>query len=141
MENVHATCVELNKNGILLLGKSGAGKSDVALRLIRRENALLVADDRVDLTVFQNQIKATCPNNLEGLLEIRGIGICQMPFQKQTLIRLAVQLTEAAEVERLPQESSYIFEGVPVPLVRLNAFEASVTDKIVIKLKAVLDLK
>ena len=141
MENVHATCVELNKNGILLLGKSGAGKSDVALRLIRRENALLVADDRVDLTVFQNQIKATCPNNLEGLLEIRGIGICQMPFQKQTLIRLAVQLTEAAEVERLPQESSYIFEGVTVPLVRLNAFEASVTDKIVIKLKAILDLK
>ena len=46
--NIHASCVAINGRGILLLGKSGAGKSELALRLMD-EGARLVADDRTDL--------------------------------------------------------------------------------------------
>ena len=49
MQNIHATSVCLNNKGILILGKSGSGKSDLALRLIEQAGALLIADDRTDL--------------------------------------------------------------------------------------------
>ena len=49
MLNIHASLVALDNKGILLLGKSGCGKSDLALRLIMEKGAKLVADDRVDL--------------------------------------------------------------------------------------------
>ena len=46
--NIHASCVAIGGKGVLLLGDSGAGKSDLALRLID-EGARLVADDRAEL--------------------------------------------------------------------------------------------
>lgn len=49
--NIHATLVSLNGKGILLTGKSGSGKSDLALRMIMEYQAQLVADDRVDLVL------------------------------------------------------------------------------------------
>ena len=45
-ENIHATTVAIENKGILIVGKSGAGKSDLALRLIMNKNAILVADVR-----------------------------------------------------------------------------------------------
>src|SRR5258706_5198328 len=65
--NVHATCVRIDSAGahfgappqcgILLLGKSGSGKSDIALRLIDA-GAELVADDRVELYLYRNRLHA-----------------------------------------------------------------------------------
>ena len=49
MINIHATLVKLKNKGILIIGKSGSGKSDLALRLIMDKKAKLVADDRVDI--------------------------------------------------------------------------------------------
>ena len=50
--NVYASCVSVDGQGVLLIGGSGTGKSDLALRLIMDKKAVLVADDRVELSDY-----------------------------------------------------------------------------------------
>ena len=128
--NVHASCVEYNKKGVLIYGPSGSGKSDLALRLIMEQGAKLVADDRVNLQVMQDKIKATAPAVLESLLEVRGVGIVKIPSVVADL-SLAVRLVEKRElVERFPESETYEFGGVKIPQISLYAFDASTPSKI-----------
>ena len=138
MKNIHATCVKLQDKGVLLIGRSGAGKSDLALRLIQDKGASLVADDRVNLTREGALISASAPAVLAGLLEVRGVGLCRLPFEPHAKIDLVVELVKKTEVERLPMPAFWCFEDVSIPLLRLYPFESSATDKIVIKLNAPL---
>lgn len=133
--NIHASCVSLQRKGVLLLGDSGAGKSDMTLRLIELCQAKLIADDRVDLSLQNNQIKAACPQNLVGLLEVRGVGIVKYSHQKQTTIKLVVQLTDEP-LERMPEKQFYNLGKIKVPLLRINPFENSAP----LKVKAALRL-
>ena len=75
MFNIHATLISFHNKGILLTGKSGVGKSDVALRMIMEKGAVLVADDRVDLVCANGNLFGSCPKNIRGLLEVRNVGI------------------------------------------------------------------
>ncbi len=133
--NIHASCVSLQRKGVLLLGDSKAGKSDMILRLIELCQAKLVADDRVDISLQNNQIKASCPQNLAGLLEVRGVGIVKYPYQKQTTIKLVVQLT-AEPLERMPEKQFYTLGKIQIPLLYINPFENSAP----LKVKAALRL-
>lgn len=138
--NIHATCVEILGAGILILGKSGSGKSDLALRFIENKGAKLVSDDRVDIKIEDGQILAQTPQVLQGLLEVRGVGIFSLDYTPQSVVHIAVELVlDRTEIERLPQEQFYKLGTVEIPLLKLFPFEASATDKVVIKLKAVLD--
>ena len=74
-QSIHGTLVDINGVGVLIRGKSGVGKSEVALELVRRGHQL-VADDRVD--VYQREVGSLvgeAPEVLREHLEIRGIGI------------------------------------------------------------------
>lgn len=117
---IHASCVSIGHAGVLILGDSGAGKSDVALRLIDR-GAALVADDRVDLSVERIGVWASAPPKLHGLLEVRGVGIISLPAASQVPLQLVVQLVEnAEESERLPAEDQHWeHEGIQLPLIKL----------------------
>ena len=75
--NIHASCVALGAQGVLLLGKPGAGKSDLALRLID-EGGRLVADDRTILFTRRGGLYGKSPASIRGLMEIRGLGIVQL---------------------------------------------------------------
>jgi HPr kinase/phosphorylase len=75
---VHASCVALGQKGVLLLGISGSGKSDLALRLIH-DGWRLVADDRTVLTLEKGALKAAAPAAIRGLIEVRGLGIVHLP--------------------------------------------------------------
>jgi hypothetical protein len=110
--NVHASCVALGRAGVLLLGASGAGKSDLVLRLID-EGAKLVADDRVLLTVRRGALHAGAPPTIRGLMEIRGLGIVALPAAAGARIRLAVAL--GREGPRLPPPRFY---ACPLPLTQ-----------------------
>lgn len=132
--NIHASCVTLKNKGILLLGDSGSGKSDLTLRLIEQCNAKLVADDRVDLSVKNNNIIASCPKNIQGLLEVRGVGIVKYPFYKKTNLKLVINLS-SDRPERLPKREYYIFERIKVPLIRLNPAENSAPFKVIAALR------
>lgn len=128
--NVHASCVEYKKKGILIYGPSGRGKSDLALRLIMEQGAKLVADDRVNLQVLKGKIKATAPTILKGFLEVRGVGIVKFSSVNADLF-LAIRLVEKREmVERLPERESYEFGGISIPQISLYAFDASAPSKI-----------
>lgn len=140
MINIHATCISINQNGVLLLGQSGSGKSDLALRLIMNKGAELVADDRADVFAKDGRLYACSPENIRGLLEVRGIGIVNMPFAENAEVKLAVELvSEPKKAERMPAAHEYQILGCLVPLIKLYPFEASVVDKVVIKLNAVVD--
>lgn len=131
-DNIHATAVSINNHAILLLGQSGAGKSDLALRLIKNKNAVLIADDRVDLFVENGVFKASCPQNIQGLIEIRGVGICKLPFVLSVPVKMAIQLVSSyKEQERIPQAHKITFSDVEIPLYKLYPFEVSATDKVV----------
>jgi HPr kinase/phosphorylase len=130
--NIHASCVRVGRAGVLLLGKSGSGKSDLALRLIA-ESACLVADDRTELFVKNGKLFARAPENLTGLIEIRGLGIVEFASVPQTAIMLAVRL--GGEGRRLPDPERYappkpLEPAVFPPLIALNGFAASAPARI-----------
>lgn len=135
MENIHASCVSYYNQGILVFGKSGMGKSDLCLRLIMDKGAKLVADDRVDIYIRGEAIKARCPVTIAGLLEVRGIGLAKFENQTSVRIKLAVELVnDSASIERLPDTEYYEYEGKKVKKIRLCGFEASAPDKIIVAL-------
>ena len=73
-DNVYGVMMNIYGRGIMITGKSGIGKSELALDLINRGH-MLVADDRIDVTRVHNSITCTAPSLLKRMLEIRGIGI------------------------------------------------------------------
>jgi len=73
--SLHGTLLDISGVGVLIRGKSGLGKSEVALELIRRGHQL-VADDRVDIYERERGVLVgEAPDLLKNYLEIRGIGI------------------------------------------------------------------
>lgn len=134
---LHATAIAIDGNGVLLLGPSGAGKSDLALRLIDR-GAKLVSDDAVPVDCSGASPILTAAQNIQGKLEVRGIGICAVSSAASAPLRLAVELD--SKVERLPSPGrTTTICGYDVPLVSLAPFEASAPIKLECALRSVVD--
>jgi len=75
METFHGVLMDINRIGVLILGKSGIGKSECALDLIIR-GSKLIADDVIEIRrISQSRLVGTGPKNIKYLMEIRGIGI------------------------------------------------------------------
>ena len=129
MKTIHSTCVTLNGKGILIRGRSGAGKSDLALQLIA-QRATLVADDYCIINVLKNQIIATCPKNTQGAIEMRGYGIINLPYQKTTRVHLIVDLLKARDIPRLPDNPFICFEGINLSHIMVDPTTASAAAKI-----------
>jgi HPr kinase/phosphorylase len=136
--NVHASCVAIASRGVLLLGPSGSGKSELALRLID-DGARLVADDRTLLFVAKGVLHAKAPASIKGLLEIRGVGIIELPVRTNVRIALVVRL--GREVARLPRPHIYhpprpLKPITAPPEIMLDAHFASTPAKIRAALRA-----
>lgn len=132
-ETIHATAVAVAGVGVLLRGGSGSGKSDLALRLIDR-GAVLVSDDYSCVSAYAGTVLATAPDSIAGKMEVRGLGIVPMPHAASARVALVVALDEA--VERLPLPDTTTVAGLALPLIRLNAFEASAPIKVEFALRA-----
>ena len=136
---MHATLVELDGYGVLLTGKSAVGKSDLALRLIENKKARLVADDVVELKKDRHSIFGRAPQNLRGLLEVRGVGVVCYPHVEEAKISLMIRLTnEATQVERMPKKQYESILGLEIPQIDLYAKENSAPDKIMVALKVLV---
>lgn len=129
MEQIHATCIDIDGKGILLRGPSGCGKSDLALRLIDG-GARLVADDRTNLTLRDDAVIATAPDEIAGKMEVRGLGVRSVDVLAQTPLALVADLVNPADVERIPKPASVELRGLSLPLIRLAPFEASAPAKL-----------
>jgi len=114
----HASCVAWNGRGILIMGEPGTGKSSLALRLIDR-GAMLVADDYALLTREGDSLIARVPEQIAGLIEVRGFGIARLPFRKRAEIVLAVRL--GREDERLPEPKLWEMLGLKRTLIVMDA--------------------
>ena len=113
----------------MLCGKSGAGKSDLALRLID-QGAVLIADDRVEVRMDQGKVMASAPASLAGLLEVRGVGLMRVPFAPVAELHLVVDLVEPEVVERLPEPEWTALAETRLPRLALAPFEASAPAKL-----------
>ena len=125
---IHASCVAREGRGVLLLGPSGSGKSDLLLRLLQR-GFDLVADDRVDLA----DGVACPPATLAGLLEVRGLGIVRLPHVRSAQVALAVDLRSG---ERLPTPAMHAASGRP--LVCIDPAAASAPERVALALDCAL---
>ena len=129
MKTIHGTSVLIAGAGVLLCGKSGAGKSDLALRLIDG-GAVLIADDRVEIRVDQGKVTASAPAGLAGLLEVRGVGLMRVPYAPVGELHLVVDLVAPDAVERLPEAEWATLEETRLPRLALAPFEASAPAKL-----------
>lgn len=145
--SLYGTCVAAGQNAILLRGESGAGKSDLALRFLHLQNTntqnqdhCLVADDRVIVSCKQGKLIARAPENIEGLIEVRGIGLIPCKFVPQAELKIVADLVPQEQVPRMQYpycEDSYTeIEGLRIPCIKIFPFETSAP----IKLKYWIDL-
>ncbi len=123
---MHGVFMDILGLGVLITGESGLGKSELGLELISRGQGL-VADDAVDLfRISQSTIEGKCPDLLQNLLEVRGIGLLDIraifgetAVRRKMRLKLIVHLvrkeTMEREYERLPYEPlTQDVLGVPV---------------------------
>ena len=114
----HGVFMDILGLGVLLTGESGLGKSELGLELISRGHGL-VADDAVDIyRVSQTSLEGRCPELLQNLLEVRGIGLLDIKaifgetavrrkMKVHLLVHLVRKETMEREFERLPYEPLY----------------------------------
>lgn len=119
---LHASCVAIGGRAVLITGESGAGKSDLALRLIDR-GAALVSDDQVRLNVADGQLVAAAPETIAGQIEVRGLGIVVMAHRSPMPVSLLIEL--GAPIERMPEPRTRELGGIGVPAIALDPFEAA----------------
>lgn len=132
-ETLHASCVAIGEHAVLIEGRSGAGKSDLALRLIDR-GAALVSDDYTVLMRSARKLLATPPATIAGKIEVRGLGIVDMPYRDRVAVSLLIELVD--EVERMPPEpQTRRIAGIDVPVVAMNGHDASGPIKVELALK------
>lgn len=132
-ETLHASCVAVNGRAILIGGRSGSGKSDLALRLIDR-GAVLVSDDYTIVQRVNGGLFAKAPANIAGKIELRGLGILQFDTVSDVPVALLVDLN--LDVVRLPEPRQPVsIAGVQVPVIAVNALEASAPVKVEVALR------
>lgn len=123
--HLHATCIAApGPDGAplaaLLLGRSGSGKSALALDLIAR-GALLVSDDLTKVERRGEALVASCPRPaMAGLIEARGIGLLRAPHLAAAPVALLVDL-DAPEQDRLPPPRRARLLGLERPRILCGA--------------------
>ncbi|MGV8149052.1 MAG: HPr(Ser) kinase/phosphatase, partial [Alkaliphilus sp.] len=101
IKTMHGVLMEINGVGVLITGKSGIGKSETAVELIKRGH-LLVADDAVEIKRLGHEaLVGTAPEMIRYMIEVRGIGIMDIKslfgmgaIKEKTSINLIVNLEE-----------------------------------------------
>ena len=129
---IHATAIAFRGRAVLLRGRPGAGKSDLALRLLAR-GWRLVADDRCDLARRAGALWVSAPPALAGLIEARGVGVVRVAAAARARVALVVDLA-AGRVPRVPVPRTFRLLGVAVPRATLAPFEASAPEKLALAL-------
>ena len=135
LKRIHSSSIVIDDNGVLILGDSGSGKSDLALRLIDN-GATLISDDISICRKNSNNIYLYCPPEIKGLLEVREIGIITVPFVERIKLRLVVNL-RSKNNERFPKDNSFRILGIKIPLISIEGKNSSAVAKIKVKLNEI----
>ena len=112
---MHASCVDINGSGVLIIGRSGSGKSSLAINLLAL-GSKLVADDQCELVRKNNSFRISKPASLPKSIEIRGVGLVSVPMVNETSLDWVVDMDEV-EKERMPNPRFTEIGGFRVPTV------------------------
>jgi serine kinase of HPr protein (carbohydrate metabolism regulator) len=121
---VHACAVLVGAHALLIRGPAGCGKSLLTFRLIAAAQsgllpfARLVGDDRIRLEPCHGRLLARAPETLAGLIEVRGLGIRQLPHEPVAVVGGVVDLA-APDAERLPRRTEVEVEGIKLPQLKI----------------------
>ena len=118
-KTIHASGVCYEKKGVLILGKSGSGKSSLALSLVANGDQL-VCDDRAQLRMKNKILIMTKPPSLPGALEVRGLGLISVPAITEARVDLIIDM-ELTSDSRLGGHKMELF-GVEIPCVKGKNF-------------------
>lgn len=132
-EQIHGCLVSIYGRGVLIIGKSGIGKSEIMLELIRHGH-IMVADDAVIVSRIQNHLLGKAPEILYGMLEIRGIGIldCVKMFGAASVmpdinidyvVELSSWESDSGERKYICDMEYYKALNIEVPLIRIPVRE------------------
>ena len=127
--SIHACLMEIFSEGVLLMGKSGIGKSEVSLELIKKGHCL-VSDDKVDISLVRDKLIGKAPALISGMMEVRGIGVIDITrmfginsLKESVRIRFAINLvpfTENLKVERIGMRTEHMeILGESIPCITL----------------------
>lgn len=117
---------------MVIEGRSGSGKSDLALRLIDR-GAVLVSDDQTLLVRIGQALHARAPATIAGRMEVRGLGIVAMPHVEDVPVALVVRID--GEVLRMPERRARRIAGVSVREIAIDPLPASAPVKVELALR------
>ena len=112
---LHGSCVAIEGKAVVIAGRSGSGKSALALELMSR-GADLVADGQVILKDRGGQWLACAPEAVRSTVEARFVGLLRAESVSDVAVQLWVDL-DHAERERLPQQHTITCLGVKLPLL------------------------
>lgn len=112
---IHGSAVALGDQALLVTGAAGSGKSTLCLEMIAL-GATLIADDRIDLTRRGDDIYASAPKTIAGLIEARGVGLIRMACVQNIRTAWLVDMDET-EPDRLPQFRTRLLLEVPCPVI------------------------
>ena len=126
--SVHASAVKVGDRAVLIRGPSGSGKSRLAFDLIlagragQTRPAILVGDDRVHLDTRGGELWVRPAPELEGLIEIRGLGIRRLECAAEARVGLVVDLSAPA-AERLPPPEALVISvyGIKIPGILIGS--------------------
>ena len=118
---IHASAVLVGARALLIRGPAGAGKSRLALSLLRAGAAKmlpftrLVADDRTHVAATHGRLLVRPAPALAGMIEVRGLGLRVVPFEPVAVVGTIIDL--AAETQRLPGHAGAqtVVEGIALP--------------------------
>ncbi len=122
---VHGTALMLEGCGVLIQGASGAGKSRLALALLDQagchvvpareaateEQSALVGDDRLTFSTDDGALYASVPETIAGKLEMRGVGIVNLPWVARARLDLVVDIVPLEIIDRMPDAQGVTIQG------------------------------
>jgi serine kinase of HPr protein (carbohydrate metabolism regulator) len=138
-ETLHVSSVAIDGRAVLIEGESGAGKSDLALRLIDR-GATLISDDYTLLQRAGGELIASPPDTIAGKIEVRGLGLIETTYVEKVPVALLIRLTDAPE--RLPlADDVRRIAGLDIREVAVDSRTASAPIKVELALRHLVGTK
>ncbi|MGC6426765.1 MAG: HPr(Ser) kinase/phosphatase [Akkermansiaceae bacterium] len=126
---LHGCMVDYRGIGILIMGKSGSGKSETSIGLLEK-GAALVADDSVQISQMGGELSTRAKDFARGYLEMRGIGIINVAnlyglsaIRPQKRLDLVVELKPATDLNKVDRlgmkQKKYKILDTEVPLIEI----------------------